>query len=383
MLKLYFAFLVSIAGNAGVADSEAPVSATVNLGPPVFAPMSRQTPKDSKLRMKTFKEIDKMTEDSPLKYTTDSIDKHPELKFEQAVEIFWPSAPECTNRMMNKVDVSGQAQAVEYPFESECISMLNGVEKASKQNDCEIEKLAKILNKFPKCYLPLLKIGECERQSRHFEKSLAAYKKAAELNPFDHEIYFEKGRAEFDAGQFDKARASWSKSLALRPRSKQVLDALEAAQKKLNIELFAKPFVPKALVIKKGKDLFNYLPGSKLDPVYHWYAYGIVKAVWIGEAAHREAMIGMKEHLPNTREEHEALFHMANMYKEGRERKLNETDETAQRVLDVKEAGYLDEFIVYELMSRIEPNAVIAMDQERRNRMEEFVSKFVVVVKVK
>ena len=80
----------------------------------------------------------------------------------------------------------------------------------------QIQKISKRIEKKPTAEL-YLKRGELEREHREFDRALADYQKAAELDPAMDAIFLCRGKALLEAGQPAPARKSLDRFLERKP----------------------------------------------------------------------------------------------------------------------------------------------------------------------
>ena len=106
-----------------------------------------------------------------------------------------------------------------------------------------------------------------------------------------------------------------------------------------------------------------------------WLGWGMCKAMWRGEPAHRKALLGHEEDVGSSVEELECLAALLTAYEQHRAK--GETDAALERVREVAEAGFASQLLQYEVLARLEPHATLALDEAARARLHSFVMRFV------
>ena len=115
----------------------------------------------------------------------------------------------------------------------------------------------------------------------------------------------------------------------------------------------------------------------------YWGAYGLAKAIWLGEPDFRKEMIGRSELSWNNREEIQAIGFMLGNYVDGREKGEYKLDLDMERLKTIALEGYINEFVFYEMGSRIDPYIALQIPEAQRLRLHEYVTRYVLMAKEK
>lgn len=93
-----------------------------------------------------------------------------------------------------------------------------------------------------------------------------------------------------------------------------------------------------------------------------------------------DMMTGEKKRSPfSTVEETEWMLALIQIYTNMREDGEAESDERLDRIAEIINDGYLTEFLIYELGTRVGPQMMLMQSDDLLSRMEEFVGKYVIV----
>ena len=107
----------------------------------------------------------------------------------------------------------------------------------------------------------------------------------------------------------------------------------------------------------------------------------MLKALWRNDPAYRESKLGTKAPARwSFREELECLsFFLGNYPALKKTRGFG--DPQTERLQEIAQAGYLSEFVVYEIWSRIDRHIMLKLRPKARERVREYIERFVVVKK--
>jgi tetratricopeptide (TPR) repeat protein len=224
----------------------------------------------------------------------------------------------------------------------------------------------------PDCVRGWLYLGDSYFFEGNDKDALSAYEHAQALRPDDAPPYFFRGQTLARLGRRDEAVADFRKALSIHPHYSTLEALLSTGAKQLGVELQG-GFAPRVLV--KGApptievDMQNDLPGP--DGVA-WMAYGLCKALWIGDEAHRRDMTGQPTHAFTFIEEKECLVNLVAMAMT-----KGAKGPELVRLQAIAKAGLIDAFIVYELAARRQPTIALTLAPPQRALVERYVTEFV------
>ncbi|RMI13540.1 MAG: tetratricopeptide repeat protein [Calditrichaeota bacterium] len=228
------------------------------------------------------------------------------------------------------------------------------------------------------CYVAYLLAGDCYLMVDQPERALDYYLRAKKLNPYDYRVYFFSATAHMKLGQPDLAVENYIRALTFKPRHKNILEPLSSIQQELGIKIYDNSLHP-AAVVQKGKDgaINIYVSLKKEDRM--WMAFAMAKALYLGEPDFG----GGKEDSPRvfwtSREEKQAIFSLMETYLSMRENNEIPPVPELDRLKKIIQDGYLEEYILYELASRMVPDVVLQSGPLVWKRVEAYIRKYVVV----
>jgi tetratricopeptide (TPR) repeat protein len=227
----------------------------------------------------------------------------------------------------------------------------------------------------PSCYVAYAYRGDAAFFQGQEEKALADYDKALALNPDDGSIYVFRANALQHLKRYPEMVDALRWSLALRPRNTLVLDMLHQAERPLHFTVRSVDIAFHGFARKEGADMAIYADAKR--PA--WLAYASCKALWLGEPSHRKAVLGTSEHVISFPEEQECIGALLAGYLVGKEHDDAIQEPELRAVAEIIQAGYGAEWVVYELLSRVDPQIVLTLPDAERKRMFEFVKRYVAV----
>ncbi len=241
----------------------------------------------------------------------------------------------------------------------------------------EAEKLyAQAVELCPQCYLARAYLGDAKLFGGDAAAALVDYKKAAEINPDDYRLYYFQGSALARLGRLEEAREAFAWSLVLNPRN-PTLRKFFRENRQLGILVEDDVLVPRGFAREDGKDIL-----VEFDPGYGaaWLAFANCKAMWIGEAAHREEMTGTAERHFSSTEETECLMSVAMVHAAQSERGDDDPmDSSLDRLMAVIEDGMMSELVLFELAARVHPQYTLTLDDAERQRLKAYVLQHVLL----
>lgn len=271
---------------------------------------------------------------------------------------------------------TGRRTLVTYPMNDEAVRILNQAEPLFQAKDYAAaeREYGRALEVAPGYYLALLSYGDCAFFSGNLQAALRRYEMAIEANPFDHRGYYYRANVLTEMGQIDEALDGYAWALATRPRHALLLQGLATREKRLGAVVQSDLLRPRS-VARQDKDGVQVAS----DGTAHWLAFGACKAMWLGEPAHRKEMTGHEDHSITTTEEKECLASLLGVYASQREAGAIAAEPALDTLIEVVKAGMATEFILYELASRLSPHMLVLVEPAHRERLRNFVRRFVLV----
>ena len=318
-----------------------------------------------------------LMESSETVYEIHSVRGAADLDIDDFAELFWPSMGEALPYPQIVVDEDGTRGLGAYQLDESCLKKLVEAEPLfEKQRYAEaLTFYQEAVDEFPDCYVAYLHAGDGHYFQGRIEEALPLYEKAVALNPYDFLGHFYRANALLQLERYDEALSAYIRALAMKPHRKSILKVLRARQKDLGIRVVDEPFQPKVLA-RESEDVVEIY----LNPDYaHWTAYGICKAVWIGEPSHREERTGKRKHEWTMTEERQCLFSLLEGYYGFREDGTIDADPALERLLSVVKDGMLDGFVLYEIAYRLYPHIMLLLPEDSFSNVMKYVEAYVLV----
>ncbi|MBN1210440.1 MAG: tetratricopeptide repeat protein [Myxococcaceae bacterium] len=228
----------------------------------------------------------------------------------------------------------------------------------------------------PDCYLARAYLGDALLFSGDAAGALVHYQKATELNPDDYRLHYFQGSALARLGRLKEAYEAFAWSLVLNPRNPSLRHFFRQ-NRGLGMVLRDDVLVPRGSARQEGEEVL-----IEFDPDYGaaWLAFANCKALWLGEASHREEMTGTAEHQFTSVEETECLISAAMVHAAQKEQGQDErADPSLERLVAVIEDGMVTELILFEMAARVHPQYTLTLDDEQRQRLKAYVLKYVLL----
>lgn len=220
-------------------------------------------------------------------------------------------------------------------------------------------------------------LGHCYYFRGDYRTAIAYYNKALKINPNDYRFHYFKGKTFLQVNEYDSAITEFINSLTLCPRYKYTYEILNEWKEELNIDFYPELFKPEVIIQKGEGEIHIYLPEKNKAL---WKAYGMAKAIWLGEEEYRKRRL-TKGYIKgwNPLEEAECLNILIQQYIFLRKKNLIERIDFMERLVKIAKDDYLAIFILYEILTRILPGNGLTGYPEIKNKMKDFIRKYVVV----
>jgi tetratricopeptide (TPR) repeat protein len=248
----------------------------------------------------------------------------------------------------------------------------------AKHYDAAAALYDEAIHRAPRCYVAQAYRGDASFFAGDWSTALTYYDAALKLNPDDGAIYLFRSNALARLHRLPEALDALRWSLALRPRNPNVLHVLDEVGRELKAQVQSVEFEPRGFA-RKVSDAKVTVTSDPAKP--YWLGYATCKAFWLGEPSHREEMTGDRRYRFSNIEEAECLAALLTAYEGQRQDKTKqvEPDPAIEALERLAKAHWLNEWVVYELASRLDPQVVLTLPLEARQRMFEFVRTQVVV----
>jgi tetratricopeptide (TPR) repeat protein len=302
----------------------------------------------------------------------------PDIPVSDFAKAMWTPLPvdniETPVWFMEKDGVTGIG---EYHHKPEAIPFLNKGETAfaAEKYDEAIGYYRKALEASPNDYLALLYLGDSAYRQGFLPDALEMYLRAGAADPADTRSYFFRASVYAATDEVSLAVDAYAEALVRAPRRATLLKAIGLRAKRLGISEPRDFYKPKAMARQSGDKIQVCIaPGDGTAP---WIAFGLCKAMWLGEASHREAMTGSSKHHFSNIEEKECLLALLAGYKKMRQAGKTLEDSEIERLDAIVLAGMTDDFIFFELATRLIPQAPLYGTEAMRRRLKAYILRFV------
>jgi len=343
------------------------VSAALLAGPSKGPPAKRH--------LMPLNEILKAMQASPVEYKLNDLDKALDVEPSTLIDVMYPLRVEPVDLPQTRwvkgkriIDRAPCDPAMAKIHAAEPIFQAKKYAEAAPLYE-EAVKLA------PKCYLAYAYRGDAAFYQGMEGMALADYDKALALNPDDGSIYVFRANALQHLKRYPEMLDALRWSLALRPRNPLVLKMLHDAERPLHLTVRSVDIPFHGFARQEGDAIAIYADAKR--PA--WLMYASCKGFWIGEPSHRKAVLGTTEHPVSSDEELECLAALLDAAYKFKDSPDTIQEPGMRQLTEIVQAGYAGEWIVYELVSRESPQIVLTFSDAERQRMFEFVKRFIAV----
>ncbi len=323
-------------------------------------------------------EIVKLIEASPREYAIDSEPRpYPQWR-QQNAQLTWPESHPPTPMPAFKTLPDGSRTVVTFSGPDEVNAMIKEVERLFGAHDfAGAEKgYEKILAKYPGEYSVQLGYGDAALFPGDAGAALPRYEKATSINPADHRSWYYRGSSLAVLGRKKEAIEAWARALSMRPDYANMILGIERRSDTLGLGYVvrARSLMPSARVTVTRN-------GAKISSVVvpHWLSWGLCKAMWRIEPAHRKVMTGSETDTFSMIEEKECLMSLVSAY--SNRKKGEDEDPVVEQLIAAIDADLFTGYLVFEVASRVEPHAFLLQSPEVQAQVEEYVRRFVLVPK--
>jgi tetratricopeptide (TPR) repeat protein len=323
-------------------------------------------------------EILKLMDSSKTHYRIEEISALKDLAPDKFADVYWPASSNEVEFPWLEFDDQGGFKLVSFAFDDKAKKILDKAETAygEKAFDKAAKLYAQAIEASPRCYFAYVGLGDCRFEAKDFEEAARLYQKAIDVDPYDFRGYFFKAHALVKLKRYDEARPLLVQSLALKPHRKSVITTATTFAGSLGVSVVDEPFLPQTLARKEGDEIAVYISKHA-----GWAAHAMCKAVWLGEPAHRKELIGEEDKKWSLDEEKECLVSLLTGYLNQLEDDPGARDPALEKIKTIVEDGMVNQFVYYEIFSRLSGDAILLLPKEEREKMNAYVAKYVLVPK--
>ena len=337
--------------------------------------MLRYSPGDDSIFLSNS-EIIKIMESSKTTYSITSTEELDNISISEFSKLYFP---QLTHHVEYPLVVENDSSLYlkSFPFDSLAWKVLLRGEECYKDQDYEQALLyyKEAINLSENFYIAYLNAGDCHLMQNNFPEALSYYKKAYNINPYDYRCSFYQGTAYSKLEDYINAKKFYLNALVLKPRHTNLMNVLSSLSDKLEIDVNEQTFEPKALAKMEDGKVEIYLD-LKNNTV--WMAYAFAKAIWLGEKEVRLKLSNDVDTKWNSIAEKQALLCLMENYINLLDDNKIQHDEYLDRIMNILEDGYLDEFVIYEIASKMNPDVVLQLPKNFQVRIKEYLEKYVI-----
>lgn len=235
---------------------------------------------------------------------------------------------------------------------------LGDKEFSNKNFEVALKYYHQMLETQPEYSFALTMIGDAHYSMGNYDSAKIYFNRAINRNFVDYSAHWFLADTHDKMGKLDSALKEITIAHLLNINHSVLKTKLQEYRENANRPWQEWEFKPQYLLSKEGnRILINVYPD--------WIAYAMVKAVWEYEPGYAYKTSNEPDsQLVNWPEEKEAIVVLL-------------TDTTRnQRIYDIVEAGYFEEFILYELVSKKHPIILLLLPEENFWRILDYVEKY-------
>jgi len=187
----------------------------------------------------------------------------------------------------------------------------------------------------------------------------------------------ELARTRIRAGEYADARETLIDGLVRRPRNDALLGLLRLEADRLGVRVEDPRFVPLAAVGRDGEVVAVYFDPSCAGA--QWMTYAVCKAVWLGEADYRRRRGRVEQWHWSSVEERDCLDSLVGAYRTEQAKDGASPEPQLERLSRIVVDEMLDDFVLWEIATRMVPGATVGVGPIERASLREFVTRHVVL----
>lgn len=330
----------------------------------------------SRERFISNKEMLERMEHSNVQYRVSDTSALSDIPIERYADVLWPEGGMGSIAMLSVSDEERPAPAAQ-PLPPEVQKILERSEPLFEaQRYDEAGKLyQEALAIAPNSALLWLHWGDCAYFQQDLDAALERYQKAAQLDPDDYQVHFYLGQTLALMSRDAEAREEFTSSLLFRPRNPSLTHVLRRIGPRMGLTLKDAIIKPRAIALQRNDGIDVYV--DKDHP--YWIAFGVCKAIWLGDASYRQEMVGTPTHMFSTLEELDCLSRTVDAYEGAKKDANGKSDPEMERLITVVDAHMAGTLVLYELASRFKPDLARSLNADERKKLRAFIAQFVLV----
>ena len=325
----------------------------------------------SRQPMSEPRDIIKLLEASPRQYEVKELESAVPMVRRRNADQFWPAL----KKPLDCVALKDGKRVVPCQMRPEVRRILEEAEPLYQEKKfVEAEaRYAEALKISPNDYQVLLSYGDAAHFRGEFAIGLARYDKAVAANPHDHRGHFYRANALLELGRKKEALESYATAVALRPRHDLLRAGIEDRAETLGVKPRWDLLLPLANVSAAGDKIAVQV---SLQP--HWVAFAMCKAAWMAEPEYRKKRTGSATRVAfNSTEELECALNLLAIYVIELEKGAVEREPALDQLARIAEAKMLDDWVLFELATRVDPHLTVIQSKETRDALHAFILRFV------
>lgn len=231
-------------------------------------------------------------------------------------------------------------------------------EFANKNFEAALKYYHQMLESQPEYSFALTMIGDAHYSIGNYDSAKVYFSRAVDRNFVDYSAHWFLADTYDKMGKLDSALKEISIAHLLNINHSVLKSKLQEYRESANHHWQEWDFNPQYQLSKDGDQIF-------INTHPDWIAYAMVKAVWEYEPGYAYKTSNEPDSLlVNWPEEKEAIVSLL-------------TDTTRnQRIYDIIEEGYFEEFVVYELVSKKHPIFLLLLSEENFWQIFDYVEKY-------
>jgi len=274
------------------------------------------------------------------------------------------------------VEENGVRKVVKEPCDAAEAALAHAEEAFTAKNYAEARlRYDQAIAKAPGCAIAVAYRGDASHFDGDYQTALTYYDRALKLNPDEGAFYLFRANALSHLGKRKEALDDLRWSLVLRPHNANSMRVLRAGEQAMGIAIHDVSFVPLGFARKEGDAVGAYYDKGK----QYWMGFAACKALWLADEEHRKKATGVAQHQFSTTEELECLGALVTAWHGLGKDPHRPTDALLSYLDQVVKSGDAGPWVIYEITSRVDPQVVLKLASNGRQKVFDFVRRHVVV----
>lgn len=283
---------------------------------------------------------------------------------------------------LNPDSVKGEPERKRTPAEA---ALLEGEAAFSKgEMETAIAAYEKAAKLDPKLYEAPLFIGDAYFQLKQIDKAGEAYARAIAIDPDRETAYRYWGNVLMQNDRLKEAREKFIEAIIAEPYNRAPWQYLTEWAKRSNVELVHPRIdVPKNSVQRKDNKTLSItaMPSDKDDGAEAWMWYSMSKATWVtDEGKFKKAYPGEQKYRHNLREETQALSAVIEAVNVGlKENRLKEAslDISIANLLRLHRQGLIEAYVLLAMADEGIAQDFEAYRRDNRDKLRKYLTDYV------